>query len=236
MTINAALSAEIQKLAPSAKVVLFEVDLTVQGGEIYRFHAGTNGLTQNVVWQGETYTPWAVQASGFDFSSSGQLPRPKLALANVQGAITALVLAYGDCRGAKVTRRATMAKFLDAVNFPGGTNPIADPDAGFPDEIYFIDRKAKESPKKVVEFELAGPWDVTGVKLPRRQIIRSVCPFQYRGAECGYAGTNYFDANDLPVATAGEDVCSQRLSGCKCRFGENNELPFGGFPGVGVIA
>lgn len=224
---------EIQKLNPSARVELFEVDLTAQGDNKYYFHAGTNGLLSNIVWQGNSYLPWPCKASGFDYTSSGTLPRPKLALANVSGTITALLLALHDCLGAKVTRRVTMAKWLDAVNFAGNVNPTADPNSHFADEIYFIDRKATET-KDLVEFELASAFDVTGVMLPRRQIIQNICPWRYRGAECGYTGTSYFNADDSPATGSSSDVCGKRLSSCKKRFGDNNELPFGGFPASGV--
>src|SRR6185436_7754424 len=32
-----------------------------------------------------------------------------------------------------------------------------------------------------------------------------------------------------------QEKCGKRLSSCKLRFGENAELPFGGFPGAGLI-
>lgn len=43
----------------------------------------------------------------------------------------------------------------------------------------------------------------------------------------------FFDENDNEVFTAAEDKCGHRLSSCKLRFGENAELPYGGFPGIG---
>jgi lambda family phage minor tail protein L len=227
------IKSEIQKLNPSAQLELFEVDLTAQGDSVYYFHAGTNQLTQPVVWQGQTYSPWPAQSSGFDYNVSGQIPRPKLALANTTGAITALILATGDCVGAKVTRRRTLAKFLDAANFASG-NPSADPNSYFPDEIFFIDRKATEN-KTIVEFELTAAFDVTGVQLPRRQIIQNLCPWRYRGGECGYVGTDYFKQDDTPTPVASQDVCGKRLTSCQARFGETEELPFGGFPGAGTV-
>ena len=387
MTTPQAITSEIQKLEPSAIIEMFELDATAFGGDLLRFHAGTNGLRQNLVWQGNTYTAFPVQASGFDLSGNGQLPRPKLQVANVTGAITLLVLTYDDLLGAKVTRKRTLAKYLDAVNFPsrrnllrssaaigttpiwtnevfsgsldlnygiapdgtltttnynlvggysyqrltltGGTtytfsayvkgapaagkgigvwsydaggiiasstqsitsdaftrcvvtftasatgdfalqvagvppsvftnievwgaqleigssatdyqpvgtiwsqNPTADPTAEFSDDVFFIDRKATET-RDVVEFELAAAFDVAGVQLPRRQIIQNVCTWRYRGTECGYTGTSYFDANDQPVGSAGLDVCAKRLSSCKARFGANNPLPFGSFPAAGL--
>lgn len=233
MTTPQAITSEIQKLEPSAIIEMFELDATAFGGDLLRFHAGTNGLRQNLVWQGNTYTAFPVQASGFDMSGNGQLPRPKLQVANVTGAITLLVLTYDDLLGAKVTRKRTLAKYLDAVNFPGGTNPTADATAEFNDDVFFIDRKATET-RDVVEFELAAAFDVAGVQLPRRQIIQNVCTWRYRGTECGYTGTSYFDANDQPVGSAGLDVCAKRLSSCKARFGANNPLPFGSFPAAGL--
>ena len=233
MTTPESITSEIQKLEPSAIVELFEMDATSFGGDLLRFHAGTNGLRQNLVWQGNTYTAFPIQASGFDMSGNGQLPRPKIKVANVTGAITLLVLAYDDLLGAKITRKRTLAKYLDAVNFPGGTNANADPLAEFADDIFFIDRKVTET-RDVVEFELAAAFDVAGVQLPRRQIIQNVCTWRYRGTECGYTGTTYFDANDASVGSAGLDVCGKRLSSCKARFGANNPLPFGSFPAAGL--
>ena len=228
------LAENTQRLEPGAIVELFEVDLTPFGGEVLRFHAGTNQLRQNVVWQGNTYTAFPVQASGFEFNGQGQNPRPKLVVANVLGSITALVLQYQDIVGARVTRKRTLAKYLDAVNFPGGVNPTADPSAEFPNDVFYVDRKAGET-NEVVEFELAAAMDMTGVMLPRRQVVQNVCPWRYRGAECGYAGTNYFDATDAPVGTLAQDVCGKRLSSCEARFGTYAELPYGGFPAAGLV-
>lgn len=228
------IETDIQKLESSSIIELFELDLTPYGGELLRFHAGTNELRANVTWNGVVYTAFPVAASGFEFNGQGQAPRPKLVVSNVIGSITALVLQYDDLVGAKVTRRRTLTKYLDAVNFTGGVNPSADPTAEFPSDIFYVDRKANEN-NQFVEFELAPAMDVTGVMLPRRQIIQNVCPWKYRGAECGYTGTAYFDTNDLSVPSAGQDICAKRLSSCKVRFGEFAELPYGGFPAAGLF-
>jgi lambda family phage minor tail protein L len=80
-----------------------------------------------------------------------------------------------DLTGATVTRIRTLAKFLDAVNFADGTNATADNTAEFPQEIYVVDRKATET-REVVEFELAAPTDLAGVRIPGRQATRSIFP------------------------------------------------------------
>jgi len=234
MTTPQTITSEIQKLAPSAIVDLFILDLTELGGSVYRFHAGTNNLRQDIVWQANTYTAFPVQATGFEYNGNGQLPRPKFVAANLTGVLSLLAITYADLIGAKVTRKRTLKKYLDAVNFTGGVNPDADPTAEFPDEIYYVDRKSAET-RDVVEFELSASFDVQGVKLPRRQIIQNVCPWRYKGTECGYAGTNYFDVNDNAVGSVAQDVCGKRLESCQLRFGTTAELPFGGFPAAGLI-
>lgn len=420
---------EIHRLAAGQLVELFEVDTTALGGSVLRFHNGTNGLSGSVVWQGQTYVPFPIEASGFEFSGKGKLPRPVLRVANVTGLLGALVRDYQDLIGAKVTRRRTMVKFLDAVNFParrnlllrtqevdqsgwnrqllmpplaevamapdgtmtaegmvpatttgqhyyeqnitgltaatnhtssihvkpgsvnevqlsvygtgnaqhavrlnmqtgsasfvnsaeyvsgGGVttswgatqltdswwriwlsgfpdaaatnrrfrvflinasgsssfagdgatvnhyawgaqleagsvlspyqpvgaawnaNPTADPGAELPLDVYFIDRKSAEN-KVMVEFELAAAFDLMGVQLPRRLIVQNYCPWAYRvnddSSGCSYTGTAYYDINDQPVGSAGQDVCGKRLTSCKLRHGENNPLPFGGMPTAGL--
>lgn len=228
---------DIQRLEPGRMIELFELDATTLGGDVLRFHNGTNELRAPVVWQGLTYSPFPVEASGFEYSGKGRLPRPTLRVANVTGLLGALVRTYDDLVGARLTRRRTLAKYLDAINFPGGTNPTADPTAGMPDDVYFIDRKATEN-RVLIEFELAASFDVAGVMIPLRVVSQGTCSWDYRvndgvASACAWTGTSYFNADDQPVGSAAQDVCGKRLSSCKARFG-TSKIPFGAFPGVGL--
>ena len=85
--------------------------------------------------------------------------------------------AGNDLTGAKVTRIRTMAKFVDAANFSGAINPFGtpDPNAEFPREVYYIDRKSAEN-REVVQFELAAVFDMAGIRAPKRQCTRSEFP------------------------------------------------------------
>jgi len=149
-------------------------------------------------------------------------------IANISNAISALLLLYNPLQ-AKVTRIQTCKKFLDAVNFTGGTNATADPTAKFEDQIYYIDRVASENPM-MVEFELASKLDLINVALPRRQVLEH-CPWVYReDSTCGYKGKKFFDINNNPTTEA-NDVCGKRYTSCTLRFPEG-DLPFGGFPGA----
>lgn len=227
-----AVDNEIQKLHPSAMVELFELDGSEIGADIRYFHAGTNELGGDVVWQGITYTRMPVEATGFEQRSSGALPRPTMRLSNLEGLLAAEAREYNYYLGAKVIRHRTFVRFLDAVNFANG-NPEADQSQHMPPEIWYVDRKAEET-SEVLVFELAAALDMVGVQLPRRQIIQNTCTWQYRDATCNYTGGPVADHNNQPTNDPTKDKCSKNLSGCKLRFGEGT-LPFGGFPAVGLI-
>lgn len=224
------ISAAIQELEPGAIIELFELELD---GETLRFHAGTNELFEPVTWAGNQYLPLPIQAEGFEVNGSGQVPRPRLRVANIDGIISQALQDGQDLTGCKVTRRRTLARYLDAVNFPGG-NPTADPLAELVPDVFYIDRKTAEN-KAIVEFELSTAMDMVGVRLPKRQIIQNSCPWEYRSSECGYAGPAVADILDAPTDDMARDQCGKRLSSCRMRWGEANVLPYGGFPAAGLV-
>ena len=183
---SSAIVSNLQNTNPSAIIELFtlQLDSSLHGATtIYRFHAGSslkdNGET---VWAGNSYQRFPIKAEGFAFRQ-GQLPRPTLTVSNSLGTITAILLsvntttAGNDLTGATVTRIRTLARFLDAVNFPGDINPYGTPDstAEFPQEIYKIDRKSAEN-REVVQFELASVFDLAGIRAPNRQCTRAEFP------------------------------------------------------------
>lgn len=228
------IAADIQSLTPGSLVELFVLDLTSVGGSVLRFHAGVNNLLANVVWQGVMYTAMPMEVDGFAMTSKGTLPRPKIRVSNYAGLIGTYCKTYNDMIGAKVTRKRTLTKYLDAVNFTGGVNATADPNMHLLDDIFFIDRKSAEN-RLIVEFELAAAFDVQGVSLPRRQFIQNVCAWRYRSAECGFSGGAIAAADDSVTTVLEHDVCGKRLTSCKLRFGQYDPLPFGAFPSAGLV-
>ena len=186
--------SEIQKINPSAIIELFKLELkeglNYQTGNpsgvetVFRFHGGSNlDANGEIVWNSESYLRFPVEAAGFAYQK-GQLPRPTITISNMGSpSISSILLLANaftvgnDLTGAKVTRIRTMAKFLDAANFSGATNPFGtpDPDAEFPREIYYIDRKSSEN-RAVVQFELAAVFDLAGIRAPKRQCTRDLFP------------------------------------------------------------
>lgn len=224
---------DIQSLAPTALIELFVLDYTnLKNPGTYHFHAGTNELSHDIVWGGITYQALPIEAEGFEISTKGTLPRPKMRIANMNGLFSAEVAANNDLVGAKVIRKRTFAKYLDAVNFPSG-NTYADPNQSYPDDIWYVEQKLSEN-RYVIEWELVSAFDLQGVVLPRRQVVQSYCSWRYKGAECGYAGNLYFDSQDNAVGSAAQDVCGKRFTSCRARQAgfSGGVLPFGGFPGA----
>ena len=139
---TAPIITDLQKINPSAIIELFTLttDATLHGSaQTYRFHNGTSlNANGDIIWAGNQYLKMPIQAEGFAFQK-GQLPRPTLTISNALGTITAILLNVNqvttgnDLTGATVTRIRTLARYLDAVNFPEvsttttTTQTIADP-------------------------------------------------------------------------------------------------------------
>jgi len=179
--------SELQKASPSSLIELFTLSLnsTLHGSStVYRFHSGANlNANGEVVWAGNSYLRFPIDCTGFEFGSTGSLPRPKISISNIFGTITAIMqdvnetTVGNDLNGAKFIRIRTLARYLDAANFTGGTNPFGTPDptAEFPQEIYFLDRKVTET-RDIVTWEAQSALDLMNVKLPQRIATKDIFP------------------------------------------------------------
>ena len=197
------------------------------------FDSGNEKTWQrNIIWQGQTFEPMALEVSGLEMRSDGKASAPTLSMANniggIQGAISAYCLQFGDFAGAKLKVITTLAKYLDAENFSSG-NATANPSEKR-EQIWFIEQKTSENAQQVT-FELSNPVDFEGLKIPTRQ-ISNYCNWEYRSEECGYIGSAMFTEKDEPTDNPALDRCNYRTSGCRCR---ENELHFGGFPASSMV-
>ena len=249
------LARELGNLDPSTLLSFFEIDLSSVVGSIssslikdyaevnpslpnfedskdniLRFHNNIRVFDSYIFWQGKTFFPAPIQAEGYEISSRGILPTPRLSMSSqsdqeteILSLIRRSIRKYGDIVGAKVTRIRTYAKFLDKNNFadiakydgtdgsylssfPEGYEP--DPYAELPRDIFFIERKASES-KTAIVYELSSSLDVEGVKLPRRTVQSRKCGFAYRGCGCFYESAapetfNKLTPNIMPKADPNE--------------------------------
>ena len=197
------------------------------------FDSGNEKTWQrNIIWQGQTFEPMALEVSGLEMRSDGKASAPTLSMANniggIQGAVSAYCLQFGDFAGAKLKVITTLAKYLDAENFSAG-NATANTSEKR-EQIWFIEQKTSENAQQVT-FELSNPVDFEGLKIPTRQ-ISNYCNWEYRSEECGYIGSAMFTEKDEPTDNPALDRCNYRTSGCRCR---ENELHFGGFPASSMV-
>lgn len=203
-------------------------DTTQMIGEV--FEQGTSKTwMRNIIWQGETFEPMALEVSGLEMRSDGKASAPTFSMTNniggVQGAVSAYCLQFGDFAGAKLKVITTLAKYLDAENFSLG-NVAASNEAK--EQLWYIEQKTSEN-ANAVTFELSNPIDFEGLKIPVRQ-ISNYCAWEYRSEQCGYTGATMFTNTNEPTDNPALDDCSKRTSGCECHFGKGNVLRIGAFP------
>jgi lambda family phage minor tail protein L len=238
------LRQELASLQPSSIIELYELNTQAKlhgVDKTWRFSSTVNATygMNTIVWNGNIYWPFPIQAEGFSYNGKGALPRPTVRVGNAEGAITAILTevnqhtAGNDLQGAEFRRVRTLARFLDHENFEGGENPYGTPDplSTFPEEVYYVDQKTLEC-RDYVEFSLAARYDLAGIQGPKRQALKR-CTWAYRGDGCGYNGNNYYDENNDRVDALSNDICGKTLRSCRLRFGSRALLPFGGFPGLG---
>ena len=177
-------TAIVSQSITGSNTVSFNVNSVSANPTIYLFHAGNNMKDSgDIIWQSNTYSRMPCKAEGFKYTGKGKLPRPTITFSNLLGTITAIIqltnnatiLPFTDLAGAKVTRRRTLARFLDEENFPSNINPYkvgsVDPTAEMPQEIYFIDRKVIEN-RDIVQFELVSTFDLIGIGAPKKLVTR----------------------------------------------------------------
>lgn len=190
------LASDVQLLEVDAVVQLFTLDGTAKGGDVYRFHreqakTGSN-LTGDLAWGGITYNPRPIRIEGLDIKADGTKARPKLRIANVEALVSGLIIGFDDLIGWKLTRKRTLAKYLDDGATPDTTQRFAD-------DVYYIVQKESEDPRGEVVFVLGDPSDLPGISIPLRKFSAIYCGAEYRGEVCQYAGDPVAELDGTPI-------------------------------------
>lgn len=183
--------SQLQQAWHPAIIELFEIDLSTIGdgaGGVYRFTNDARSDGESVSAGGQSYTPFPIDATGFEVTTKGSSPQPRITIANVLGTMSAAAGSAQDLVGAKVTRR----RILNG----GGEQ--------FPDDVFYITRKVSES-NLAITWELGSRIDLEGLQLPKRIITQNYCVWKYKGPECGYSGGPVANAaNQIPEGTSSE--------------------------------
>ncbi len=195
--IPASVQAESQSLTPTARLTLFTLDLTPINDPVqYYFVSDTNALYQNIVFNGQTYQAFPITLKDAGYDGQGSIVRPKLQVSNINGFVSNLLLQQQDLVGATVTWQYVFARFIDAVNWPGGVSPYTpDTTAAYAPETLYINRKTQEN-QQIVEWELTPSFDLTARRVPSRQMLANICSIRYRDPlTCTYASIPVADIN-----------------------------------------
>lgn len=188
------------------------------------------GIDENSPWvnfEGDRYYAIGCQGEGFELIGQGAIPTPTLTVSNVGGILTAWLKQSREpgyrLEGTLVKRHVTQKRFLDGqVDAAAGVKEL-------PIQIYVVEQLMEEN-YNAAKFRLGSPFDVEGITLPARVMVRK-CTWIYRSSECGYASTNKFTITNQPTNDSQLDICAKTLSACKLRF-PGQPIPYGGFPGL----
>lgn len=240
------LQGAINSLQMGAKVELFQVDLSPIGYNIQYYFTPSSQSGYNLVYDGITYVPRAVQAQGFEMAATEGPPSPTFAIGNVDKGGNAILEQYGDLLGAKITRIVTFKQFLDTIPETGAANPQADPTAHLLPEIWYLEQKQAQT-RISIQWSMKSALDLDGRQVPQRLVLKNVCQRVYRRWDagsnsfiystknaCPYAGGSMFKRDGTTTADPTLDACSKDFTGCQLRFG-NAPLPGWFFPGVSRI-
>lgn len=212
-------------------VTLYEIDTTLYGGGIIRLCPDSSEDLGLVVFNGNNYIPYPIDAQGFEVSGN-QPPRPTFGVSNLQPLLVGGINQYRGLQRCKFTRLRVERSELDDVN-PSVTTDFINAD------VFYINRVTRQT-AVAIEFELITAIELANKqRFPRRSMI-PYCNYQYRRFNvdtqafeyptknaCPYTGIESFDGFNRPC-NAVDDKCSKTLEGCQARF--SVDLPFQGFP------
>jgi len=189
-----------------ALVALF--DITLPSGDLVHFVNGLEEGNDSIYFSSKTldtnsqsstynkyplneYIAIPIEISGIETASSGAANRPTLSIANIPVLSRSLtndetvlqniledegINNNEDLLGSRIiVRRTFLSKTYRSSDASPSTSPVE-----FPSQTYILDRVSAEN-NVMVEFELASPMDIEGVKLPNRVVVGKYCPWKYQG-------------------------------------------------------
>ena len=176
----------------NALIDLFEITLPglVSGEDTLYFHPGLGSDLTDIQFRErtgshavKTYTAMPMLLDGLTLQADGASTRPALTIANIGSLLQGAMGEYkfDDLVGERLTRRQTLKKYLV------GEAEDASPPVEFPTQEYIIDRVAAEDGTSIT-FEVATPFDLENIQIPRRVVVGKYCSWKYQGHASGNGG------------------------------------------------
>ena len=173
-----------------------------------------------IVFDGNTYYGFPITMDGLEVANDGAMGRPNLTIANVesllltgstfQNAFSSTAAEGGakpgisnfklnDLIGKRLTRRRTLEKYLNIDPVTSATKAAIE----FPKAVYIIDRIANKT-NIMVNIELSVPFDLAGIRVPRREVVGKYCSWIYKGLKESVSGLDL--AGTVSVASGNLDT------------------------------
>ena len=170
-----------------------------------------------IVFDGNTYYGFPIIMDGLEIANDGAMGRPNLTIANVESLLLtgstfqnafSSTAAEGGAKpgisnfklnnliGKRLTRRRTLEKYLNIDPATSATKAAIE----FPKSIHIIDRIANKT-NIMVNIELSVPFDLAGVRVPRREVVGKYCSWIYKGLKESVSGSDL--AGAVSVASNG---------------------------------
>lgn len=176
-------------------VTLFILELN-DGTKLY-FHPGVDGLLNNISmrdyeapYTSRTYVPLPIDLAGVEVTGEGASNRPTLTIANVLSLFRDLLpeFEYDSVIGSRLIARTTLEKYLTSGSASSAPTE-------FPKVAYIVDRLKAET-SSFVTFELASPFELENINLPRRTVVGKYCSWIYKethdkGSGCTWKSVNF---------------------------------------------
>jgi lambda family phage minor tail protein L len=212
-------------------VTLYQIDTAIYGGGVIYLSPSCLENRTNIVFNGNTYTAFPIDAQGFEIES-GKAPRPTFVVSNLQALLIGGINEYRGLQNCKFTRIRVRRNELDDI-----TPTITDEFVNY--DTFYINQITSQT-SVAIEFELITAMELANrQQFPKNQMV-NYCNHIYRRWDadtssfviasvhpCPYTGTQYFDEFN-EVTTQALDRCSKTVGGCEARF--KTAVPFNGFP------
>ena len=172
----------------NALIELFEI--TLPNGTTLYFHPGTDSDLTDVQFRDKTapytirdYIPMPMMIDGLEIQADGASSRPAFTVANIGSLFQAELGNFknDDLIGQRLKRRQTLRKYI-----VGGAQD-ASPPIEFSTQEYIIDRVGQENSISVT-YEVATPFDLENIQIPRRIVVGKYCSWKYQGHASGRGG------------------------------------------------
>ena len=198
LNLSAVAKMEKNRLVSDGAWILL-LEITVLPDTIFRLCRNT----EDIQWNGETWTAFPLELDAPKQSGTGELPRFSVRVSNVTRTVEGYLEQAGGGVGATVRMMVVMSNHLEL------TTPELDEEFSVQSTSYDQDW---------VTFNLSGSVNLFR-RIPQRRFMKNFCPFQYKGPEC--------------KCTSGLPTCDKSLNACKergnsRRFGGEPAIPQGG--------